>query len=197
MVFFHPPKAPIPTGFDGNGYVVREMRLEHAPGHYEAVSKSLDNLRTWSGGTWPPEGFSLEDDMKELEDYQRWHDGMANFSYVILSPEEDECFGAIHINSLMKELSIGHGDEDDLTTVTRYEGVCRFWVRSDLIAEDLDRLLLNALVDWFKIDWQFTRVLYRVNTNDLRQLAILSELGRKHLYVLDPPDREGKHILHG
>jgi len=196
-MLFHPANSPIPEQLRGDGFLIRPIKPEDVQLHYEAISASRDMLKKWSGGTWPTDDFTLESDIAELAQAKEWHDKGAAYTFGVFSEDESELLGMVHVDSLMQELHIGQAEEDDLTTVMRFEGVVRFWVRPSFVERDFDRALMHALVEWLDNEWNFQRVLYRINSTDLRQVEILSGLGRRHLYVLDPPDRNGKHILHG
>ncbi len=57
---------PIRDGFETDAFVVRPLREAHASLDYAAVMESRDDLRRSSLGTWPRDGFTLEENRRDL-----------------------------------------------------------------------------------------------------------------------------------
>ena len=57
-----------------------------------------------------------------------------------------------------------------------YVASLHFWVRQSYLDENLDRSLLESLIDWFRNDWAFSRVVLTVADADKRQNQLANDL---------------------
>ena len=56
---------------------------------YEAVIESRDLLRSMFGGDWPRDGFTLEENLKDLERHQQEFLDREAFAYTVVSLDND------------------------------------------------------------------------------------------------------------
>jgi ribosomal-protein-serine acetyltransferase len=62
---------------------IRKYRIEDAPGLYDAICESINELTPW--GFFHP-GFSLQEAWKEVADRIEWWERGENFSFLIIEP---------------------------------------------------------------------------------------------------------------
>jgi hypothetical protein len=68
---FYPSDAPVPEILLTKEFLLRPLRATDVQLDYDAVINSRTELLRSSGGTWPREGFTLEEDVADLELHER------------------------------------------------------------------------------------------------------------------------------
>lgn len=180
---FYPGDAPVPEVLRTDEYLLRPLRATDVQLDYEAVISSRAELLLGSGGSWPREGFTLEEDLTDLERHEQEHRDRVAFTYTIMNPAESECLGCLYIGP--PERLIGHdgGGGEYLSDSTAFAS---FWVRQSRLADRLDRRLIQALIPWFKNEWAFSHVLFIAQKIEERQVRLYEEMGLRFLYSLRP-----------
>ena len=57
-------------------------------------------LRRWSQSGWPADGFTLADNLEDLEMHYREHVERAACTYTVLTPDGAECLGAVYVKPI-------------------------------------------------------------------------------------------------
>lgn len=162
---FYPEDAIVPEELRTEEFILRPLRASHTEIDYAAVMESKLTLRVISQSGWPQDDFTLEMNRKDLEEHQEEHDERTAFTYTVLNPTGSICLGCVYIGHL-KEGPM-RGD---------YAAVLRFWVRESYLEANLDRRLLESLIDWFRNDWAFSRVVLTIANADQRQSQLVKNL---------------------
>jgi hypothetical protein len=172
---------PVPEVLRTDKFLLRPLRATDVKLDYDAVISSRAQLLLSSGGTWPKEGFTLEEDLADLERHEREHRERVAFTYTVLNLAETECLGCLYMNPL--ERILGHDAENGahLSDSTAYVS---FWVRSTRLADHLDRRVLTAVIPWFLNEWAFSHVLFFAQKCEERQIRRFEEMGLRLLYSL-------------
>jgi hypothetical protein len=166
---FYPEYAIVPSELRTDELVLRPLRASDVELDYEAVMATQEPLRQRTAGRWPRPGFTLAENLADLEGHEADFGERRGFTYTVLEPGETRCLGCVYAYPL---------EEDGPEGETRdNEAVVWFWMRPESVAADLDRRLLAALRPWLRGDFAFARVLFRVWTGDARQMALMSEVG--------------------
>jgi hypothetical protein len=174
---FYPDHAPVPSELRTDEVWLRMLRATDTPLDYDAVMASQAMLLIHSGGTWPIDGFSLADNLHDLEGHERDHHARTAFTYTVMNTDASQCLGCVYIKPLEHLLAWHQAPEAVQAQVGDDAAVVTFWVRQSRVADDLDRRLLRALLDWFPHAWAFQRVVHRADAAETRQLAILRDAG--------------------
>jgi hypothetical protein len=136
---------PVPEGLSTPGFRLRMLTAADAAADYEAVMASRRRLRAGSPHGWPREGFTLAENLADLERHeQEFHDRVA-FTYTMVNPEDTEVLGCVYINPPASD-----GDHD---------AEVYMWVR-DEHHPTLTTTLFEAVADWLERDWPFHSVHY-------------------------------------
>ena len=98
-------------------------------------------------------------------------------TYTVMNPTGTECLGCVYFYPLAEVLRHLGVDASTVAGIRDDEPAATFWVRSDRVADDLDRRVLAALLPWVATEFAFDRVLFQAFATDDRQLAILREAG--------------------
>ena len=180
---FYPSDARIPEVLQTDEFLVRPLRATDVTLDYDAVISSRAELLLGSGGTWPRDGFTLEENLADLERHEREHQDRVAFTYTVMNPTETECLGCIYLVPLERILGHDGGSAGYLADRTAY---VTFWVRHSHLADNLDRRLLQALISWFQNEWAFLHVIFIAQQVEERQIRLFEEVGMRLLYTLEP-----------
>ena len=180
---FYPDDAPVPEMLRTDEFLLRPLRASDVQLDYDAVISSRAELLLSSGDTWPREGFTLEENLADLERHEQEHLDRAAFTYTIMNLTESECLGCLYINP--PERLVGTNEEDNkyLSDNTAFVD---FWVRQSRLADQLDRRVLQALIPWFQNEWAFSQVLFIAQRSEERLIRLYEEMGLRFLFSFRP-----------
>jgi len=180
---FYPSDAPVPEVLQTNEFLLRPLRATDVQLDYDAVISSRAQLLRSSGGTWPREGFTLEEDLADLQRHEQEHRERIAFTYTVMNPAGTECLGCLYMNPLERLL---RRDAESSAYLSENTAYVSFWVRSTRLADHLDRRLLTTLIPWFLNEWAFSNVLFFAQESEERQIRLFEEMGFRLLYTLRP-----------
>lgn len=185
---FYPADAPMPAGIRTAEFLLRMLRAADAPLDYEAVMASREGLFAASGGHWPAAGFTLVDNLADLQEHEREHLAREAFTFTVLDPAEAICLGCVYVRPLARLL--GHYDLDPALVpgATERSAHVDFWVRPEAEHANLDHRLVRALRDWFARDWAFDLVAFTANRHEPRRAAAYEAAGLRQLVTLPTPN---------
>jgi len=143
---FVPTDFEVPEGLETEWCRLRMLSVDDVELDYEAVMSSGEMLRELSGGTWPDENMTLEEDLSDLEMHQSEHESREAFTYTIISLDEDSILGCVYI------MPPRPGDDIDAAV--------QFWLRQSLEGKGLDPVIHNIIRNWIAEEWPFENVLY-------------------------------------
>ena len=67
---FYPDHFTVPTGLRTDELLLRTLRASDVELDYEAVMASREMLHLRSGGRWPREDFTLEENLADLQQHE-------------------------------------------------------------------------------------------------------------------------------
>ena len=187
---FYAEDAAVPTELRTDEFLLRVLRATDAALDYDAVMASTEILHLRSGGEWPRDGFTLQENVADLERHEAEFHARTSFTYTVMNPTGTECLGCVYIyplEELRRRAGIAQGR---FLPVPDGAAEVSFWVRQSRIADDLDRRLLAALLPWLRDDFAFARVYLRAYAREARQVAILREAGLRLVYAHPVGDTE-------
>jgi RimJ/RimL family protein N-acetyltransferase len=164
----------VPDGTKSKRLVLRPLRATDAALDYDAVMSSALELRRWNAGHWPADGFTLAENLADLERHEREHVEREAFTYTVQSPDAARCLGCVYIKPVWSEAAPLCGEAARAATVG-------FWVRTSEIEHDLDRHLLAVLLEWLRVDWPFDCILFTNMAGETRQAVLLGQVGLTRL----------------
>ncbi|MDH5495184.1 MAG: GNAT family N-acetyltransferase [Candidatus Bathyarchaeota archaeon] len=124
---------------------LRMLSVDDVEKDYEAVIESRELLQTMFGGPWPRPGFTLEENLIDLERHQQEFLSRKAFAYTVISLDEARVLGCVYINQSET------ADSDAIVVM---------WVRQTEYDKGLDEILFNKVRDWISSDWPFKKVDY-------------------------------------
>lgn len=176
-VAFYPAHGPLPEELRTDAFVLRPPRATDNPLDYEAVMATQESLRRLRDGDRPRPGFTPEENLADLEGHEADFRDRRGFTYTVLDPAGTRCLGCVYVYPLLRVLR-GAGASDEVIARTGdHEAVAWYWMRPDAVAADLDRRLLSELLRWLRLNFAFSRVIFRTWESDERQVAMLRDAG--------------------
>ncbi len=144
---FVPDDFEIPTLVETEHFRLRMLSVYDVEKDYEAVIESRELLHTIFGGTWPRPGFTLEENLADLERHQQEFLDRKAFAYTVVSLDETKVLGCLYINPCPPEMKGA-------------DAAVYMWVRQAEYDKGLDEVLFNTVKDWINSDWPFRKVIY-------------------------------------
>jgi len=189
---FYPINTPIPERLQTDEFLLVPLTPAHLELDYAALMSNKKMLRLWSGSSWPTDKFKLNENLDDLEWHWDEHQKRIAFTFTVLSPTEDTCLGCVYIKSFAEILA---NNNEWKTTVSDYDALVRFWVAQPTFNYGLDKMLLDALRQWFASDWAFTHVYWHTPINNQQQITLFQANGLEELGHIHLSDRGGEHLI--
>ena len=101
---FYPENKPVPEKLTKAEFIIRPLRATDVELDYQAVVASREKLLKRTGGSWPRVGFTIEENLSDLEKHEQQHQDRNEFTFTIMNVTESECLGCIYIHPLEKRL---------------------------------------------------------------------------------------------
>jgi hypothetical protein len=183
-VEFYPANAAVPDGLRTDDLLLLSLRPEHVALDFDALMASRIRLRVEGDDDWPRDDFTLAENLADLEGRWREHQARIAFTYTVLNPAATRCEGCVYINPWQRILR--HTTPDSVRSITPQpnESVVHYWVRDSALARELDRALVQSLVEWFDQDWAFAQVYFWLNDVQERDAQVLTDAGLRVRYTL-------------
>jgi hypothetical protein len=180
-------------------WLVRPIRTDDATLDHEAVMASKEMLRTWEQTGWPEDGFTVDENRRDLERLVARHNDGSAFTYTVLVPDESFCLGCVYIFptdfATYERASITRlQDELDWGD---YDVAVHFWVRTSGLADGLDVRLLTELRGWLDREWSIDSPLFVTSERLEQQVGILEDAGLRRVFRLDDPKESGTSLALG
>ena len=139
---FVPEDFVVPTEHHNDRLRLRMLSVEDARKDYEAVMETRIRLRAVSSHGWPREGFTLDENISDLDRHEREFRNREAFAYTVVTLDETRVLGCIYINPCDGE----------------YDAVVSLWVRDS--EQELLDFLMTTVRAWVADVWPFTLVRY-------------------------------------
>ena len=114
-----------------------------ADADYEAVMETQDRLRAHSPNGWPRHGFTLAENLADLQRHESEFDERIAFAYSVLSPAHDRVIGCVYVNP------------SDVADADVY-----LWMRETEHQRGMTTILRRAVEHWLSERWPFNHINY-------------------------------------
>ena len=174
-------------GFAADGIVVRPLEPSDAVLDHAAVMASREFLFHWEQDPpYPPEDFSVEDNLSDLEWMGENHANGLRYTYAVMNPGETQALGCIYLlpgdDPMYNSAEVTSHDGTDLSTI---DAAVSFWVRPSMWAEGFEQRLLEALIAWLRDAWSFERAVIITNEKLDHQIATIESVGLTRRFDYD------------
>ena len=141
---FVPPEFNIPTVLETDHFRLRMLSVDDVEKDYEAVIETREYFHS-RGFSWPREGFTIEENLSDLEQHQQEFLDRKAFAYTVVSLDESRVLGCVYINPPKKENT---------------DARIHLWVRTSEYKKGLDPILFQVVKEWIDSSWPFTSAEY-------------------------------------
>ena len=191
---WYPEPKPVPASLSTDDLYLEMLAPKHVDLDHNALMSSRERLMAWSGGRWPHEGFTRDENMEDMVMHRDEFLAREAFTYTVLNRAQDRCEGCIYIYPLA---GAGWISTDDISPpLPEHTAQVTWWVRDDALDRDLDTQLINALVDWFRSDWDFDAAVFRTRTDNERDVSRLEQAGLPRVATLRDQKGPGEFFLY-
>ena len=174
-------------GFTGDGFIVRPLVLADVVLDYEAVMSSREFLYHWEQDPpYPPEDFSIEDNLDDLTQMDSEHRSGSRYTYTVVNASETQVLGCIYFapndDRMYRTAKVTSHDGTDLSSV---DATISFWVRVSTWADGFERTLLESVLRWLRDDWDLRQPVIMTNEKLHHQIATIDSLGLTRRFDYD------------
>ena len=191
----YPPDSELPKSYSTDEYVIRGLGPQDNALDYEAVMASVAYYRQFAPSDWSTDHHSLEENGVELTHHQEDHIARTAFTFTIQSRTDEQGLGCIYVNSYQGLLRWLKRPQEEITAVSKHEAQLYFWTRPSCFDSDLDRRILEGMMNWFHQEWSFTKLIVQTYEQDQRQSKILRESELHELGKYPLPKGDGQLLL--
>ena len=159
----HLKNAKVPHSLHSSSFILRPLLETDVELDYQAVMSSQEFLLALTDGRWPRKGFTIEENRADLIHHESLHKKGEEFTYTIINPTEKECLGCLYILPLKPTLERFLNSETLIVqNLPDYSVYTYFWLTPSARKANLQKLLLESLIQWFKKDWYFSQVVFLI-----------------------------------
>jgi RimJ/RimL family protein N-acetyltransferase len=190
---WYPEPKPVPATLETEDLHLEMLAPEHVELDYDAFMSSIERLQLWSGGRWPHEGFTLDENMQDMVMHRDEFLAREAFTYTVQNGARERCEGCVYIYPLFS------GKPTDAAGVSELpESTPRvtWWVRDDALGRDLDHQLIDGLVQWFRDDWRFDAVTFLTRVDNERDIGLLESAGMTRVATVHDLNGPGDFYLY-
>ncbi len=175
------------NGFTRDGFIVRPLVPSDVVLDHEAVMSSREFLYHWEQEPpYPPEDFSVEDNLEDLEQMDGEHRNGTRYTYTVMNANETQVLGCIYLlpndDRMFRTAEVTSHDGTDLSSV---DATVAFWVRPSTWDDGFERVVLEAVLGWLRNDWSLERPVIMTNEKLDHQIATIESLGLTRRFDYD------------
>ena len=141
---FVPEYFEIPGVLETDRFRLRMLSVDDVEKDYEAVMETQEFFHS-RGSSWPREGFTIEENLADLEQHQQEFLERKAFAYTVVSLDESRVLGCVYINPTENK------DADARV---------HMWVRQCEYDHGLDPVLFQTVKEWLESSWPFKAVAF-------------------------------------
>lgn len=173
--------------FTGDGFIVRPLVPSDVVLDHEAVMSSREFLYHWEQEPpYPPENFSVEDNLEDLEKMDGEHRNGTRYTYTVMNADETQVLGCVYLfpndDRMYRTAEVTSHDGTGLWSV---DAAVAFWVRISTWEDGFERDLLEAVLGWLRDDWSLERPVIMTNEKLEHQIATIESLGLARCFDYD------------
>jgi len=178
-----------PHGLRTDAFLLRQLVAADNPLDYQAVMETKEFLRIWEDPSFPPDDFTVEDNLKDVVKMEGRHNTRHSFAYTVMNLTETEVLGCVYISptdvSWLADAEVSPVGDAQWAD---YDTSVSFWVRTSRIADGLDQRLFDALQQWLKDEWPTRTALFFTAEALDQQIAIYEQAGLELKFSVTEPD---------
>lgn len=164
---FVPDDFDVPEKLETDQFRLRMLTANDAELDYDAVMSSRARLQEMSGGAWPSDEMTLEENREDLAMHEDQFKRRAAFCYTVMNLDETQCLGCLYINPILPNMD--------------FDAVITMWVRDSAFEQGLDDVLYQAVRKWITEKWCFKNPVYPIRDYDEETLIEMYKKAKAEL----------------
>ena len=188
--------AVVPPELQHPRFVAVPLTAEVAALDYDAYLASPDVIRAHSDGRWPLDGFTIADDLEQVEQHWRDHQARRAFAFALLTPARDEAVGCLYLNPLRDYVERVGASAPLVAALPPASSMVTFWLRQDQQDTGLADEVVRAVDAWLLRDWSLDLHLFRVLPVERSSREALETCGLRRV-DLDLPGEKRPYLWFG
>ena len=174
-------------GFAGDGFIVRPLLPSDVELDHGAVMSSREFLYHWEQEPpYPPEDFSVADNLVDLEKMHGEHREGTRYTYTVMNADESQVLGCLYLlpndDRMYQSAQVMSHDGSDFSTI---DLTLSFWVRVSTWEAGFERVLLDAVLAWLRDVWSVEQAMVVTNEKLDHQIATIESLGLTRRFDYD------------
>ena len=141
---FVPEAFVVPPMLETKHFRLRMLSVDDVEKDYEALMETQGRFHSM-GLSWPRDGFTIQENLADLERHQQEFLAREAFAYTVVSLDESRVLGCVYINP---------ADKDDV------DASVGMWVRQSEYDKGLEAVLFDEVKKWLSSSWPFANVIY-------------------------------------
>ena len=170
-------EVPIPELFQAKEFIFWPLRASDVELDFDAVVSSSLMLRAWSQSDWPIDGFTLEENLDDLQRHEQEHLDKKAFTYTIMNPDETFCLGCIYINPQNQEIVDLGICQLPAKEKEPFVASVGYWIRESHATKEFSITILKEIIQWLDSEWYFNCIVFPVAITDSMQTQQFVERG--------------------
>jgi RimJ/RimL family protein N-acetyltransferase len=167
----------VPSGLLHQAFVATPLTTDLVALDYAAYMASPDVIRVHSDGRWPVDGFTIEENHKQVAQHQADHEALRAFTFLLLDPDQGESLGCLYLNPLHDYLRRVEADRRTLTRFPAESAMVTFWLRQDHQDTGLAKVVAEAVNAWLLDAWPVKAHLFRLLPTEHASRKAMERLG--------------------
>jgi RimJ/RimL family protein N-acetyltransferase len=110
---------------------------------------------------WPTDGFTREEDRRQVVKHQADHEARRAFTFLLLDPAGREAVGCLYLSPLHDYLVRTGASRATMRRFPATTMMVTYWIRQDRQGSGLSATVAEAVNDWLLEDWSFEAHVFR------------------------------------
>jgi hypothetical protein len=195
-MIFGNTSATIPEELRTDWFIARPLSEIYAELDYEAYMTSWNVIGSHNAGRWQTEGYTLEENRRQIVAHEVEHTSRRSLAFILLSPDERRSLGCIYMNPLQELLDRIIVKGWGVSTGRPQEAMVTFWVREVEQESDLPDHVVREVEAWLQQEWEFAGYVWRVRNEERRSILAMEQAGLEWQFGV-AIDRTGRYNFWG
>jgi RimJ/RimL family protein N-acetyltransferase len=143
-------------------FIATPLTTELTDLDFDAYLASPEVIRVHSDGRWPIDGFTRDEDRRQIAKHQADHEAGRAFTFLLLDPSRREAVGCLYLNPLHDYLQRTGADQETMDRFPDGTMMVTYWIRQDRQGSGLSATVAEAVNAWLLDEWPFEAHLFRL-----------------------------------
>lgn len=184
---FYPAELSVPKRLIAPSFIARPLRTRDAALDFDAYMASKDVIHAHSGGIWPTDDFTLEENRILASRHEQDHRERTAFTFMLLNPAQTESLGTVYFLPILPFLRRLNVEASAPVSADDRAAMITFWVREREQSSPLLGEVVRAIHSWLKERWAFSAYWFRINPEEGASQRALEGAELRQRFSVDFP----------